>query len=162
MKKIVLLLCILLVTACGSKEGKPSPGGVQKRKVEVSERKRSVESPPAKAYSYTVRGRTYTVMADADGFTQEGKATWYGGKFHGRKTASGERFDTHKLTAAHKTLPFGTIVRVTNLNNNRSVDVRVNDRGPFAPGCVIDLSKAAAEKIGMKGTSQVSLEAVGR
>ena len=68
---------------------------------------------------------------------EEGLASWYGGKFQGRKTASGERFDTNKLTAAHRTLPFDTVVKVTNLENNRSVEVRINDRGPFVEGRII-------------------------
>ncbi|MBI9108643.1 MAG: septal ring lytic transglycosylase RlpA family protein [Spirochaetales bacterium] len=80
---------------------------------------------------------------------ESGQASWYGGKFQGRKTANGEIFDTNKLTAAHKTLPFNTMVRVTNLKNDRFVDVRINDRGPFVEGRVIDLSRAAADKIDM-------------
>jgi rare lipoprotein A len=84
------------------------------------------------------------------GSQEEGLASWYGGKFHGRKTASGERFDQNALTAAHRTMPFGTKLRVTNRKNGRSVKVRVNDRGPFSSRKrVIDLSKAAAEAIGM-------------
>ena len=77
-----------------------------------------------------------------------GKASWYGDKFHGKPTASGEIYSTKKLTAAHKTLPFGTIVRVTNTVNHKSVDVKINDRGPFAKGKVIDLSRSAFSKIG--------------
>jgi rare lipoprotein A len=84
------------------------------------------------------------------GNQEEGLASWYGGKFHGRKTASGERFDQNALTAAHRTMPFGTKLRVTNRKNGRSVKVRVNDRGPFSSRRrVIDLSKAAAQAIGM-------------
>ena len=82
---------------------------------------------------------------------EEGLASWYGGKFQGRLTANGERFDTNKLTAAHKTLPFNTMVRVTNLETGRHVEVRINDRGPFVEGRIIDLSRAAAEEIGMTG-----------
>ena len=78
-----------------------------------------------------------------------GEASWYAGKFQGRTTASGEIFDTNELTAAHKTLPFGTVVRVTNLRNGLDVDVRINDRGPFVEGRVIDLSRAAADTIDM-------------
>lgn len=80
---------------------------------------------------------------------QKGKASWYGGKFHGRKTASGERYNQWAMTAAHKKLPFGTHVRVTNLNNGRWCIVRINDRGPFVWGRVIDLSAAAAKQIGV-------------
>jgi rare lipoprotein A len=89
-----------------------------------------------------------------------GKATWYGGKHHGGPTASGERFNKNAMTAAHKTLPFGTRVRVTNLKNGKSVIVRINDRGPYAAGRVIDLSEAAAREIDMidAGVAPVSLE----
>ena len=86
-----------------------------------------------------------------------GLATWYGPGFHGRKTASGERFNTNALTAAHRTLPFGTRVRVVNAATGRSVVVRINDRGPFRRGTVIDLSKASAAAIGMGGTARVTL-----
>lgn len=79
----------------------------------------------------------------------KGKASWYGGKFHGRKTASGERFNKKALTAAHKKLPFGTFLEVTNLRNNKKVVVRINDRGPFVRGRVLDLSKEAAKRLGM-------------
>ncbi|MFO7729465.1 MAG: septal ring lytic transglycosylase RlpA family protein [Spirochaetia bacterium] len=80
---------------------------------------------------------------------ETGYASWYGGKFQGRQTASGEVFDTNQLTAAHKTLPFGTVVEVTNLDNGKSIEVRINDRGPFVEGRIIDLSRAAATKIGL-------------
>lgn len=93
-------------------------------------------------------------------FYAEGYATWYGKGFHGRNTASGEIFDTTKYTAAHKTLPFGTFVRVTNLQNNLSVVVKINDRGPFHKNRIIDLSKGAAEHINMvyAGVAKVKLE----
>ena len=84
-------------------------------------------------------------------FEQEGLASWYGGKFQGRQTASGEIFDTNEFTAAHKSLPFGTIVKVTNLENGKTTVVRINDRGPFVPGRIIDLSRAAAAHIGLAG-----------
>jgi rare lipoprotein A len=93
-------------------------------------------------------------------FTQEGVASWYGPGFHGRKTANGERFNTYDLTAAHKTLPFNTIVRVINLSNDKSVIVRINDRGPFSKGRIIDLSKAAKEEIGMGGLADVRIEVI--
>ena len=89
---------------------------------------------------------------------QTGVASWYGPGFNGKKTASGEAFNTHSLTAAHKTLKFGTKVKVTNLNNGRSVFVRINDKGPFVKGRVIDLSHAAKNAIGMGGTARVLLE----
>lgn len=80
---------------------------------------------------------------------ERGRASWYGPGFHGKRTANGERFDMYALTAAHKTLPFGTHIRVRSLRNGNEVDVRVNDRGPFTPGKMIDLSRAAAEAIGL-------------
>lgn len=92
---------------------------------------------------------------------QHGQASWYGGKHHGRRTASGERFDKNKLTAAHRTLPFGTVVRVTNSKNDKSVVVRINDRGPFGKKRrIIDVSEAAAEKLGMirSGVVPVTVE----
>lgn len=93
-------------------------------------------------------------------FLKEGAASYYGKRFQGRKTASGERFDMHQLTAAHKKLPFGTRVRVTNLQNNRSVVVTINDRGPHSKYRIIDLSKAAAQRIGMlqAGVVKVKVE----
>ena len=89
------------------------------------------------------------------GTIERGLATWYGGKFHGKPTASGEPFDQEELTAAHRSLPMGTRVRVTNLNNELSVVVRINDRGPFGAGRVIDLSRAAADQIDMLGSGVV-------
>ena len=95
---------------------------------------------------------------------QVGKATWYGPRHHGRRTASGERFDQHALTAAHPTLPFGTMVRVTNRANGRSVVVRINDRGPRGKGLIIDVSFAAATRLDMvrAGVVPCQLEVVGR
>lgn len=105
------------------------------------------------------------VRAPEKGQTQSGKASWYGGKFHGRKTASGERFNKHQLTAAHRKLPFGTRVRVTNLGNGKSVVVRINDRGPFGNrGRIIDVSEAAAEALGMiqSGVARIEIEVLSR
>jgi len=100
-------------------------------------------------------GQTSEKYAD---FVQEGVASWYGPGFHGRKTASGEKFDTHDLTAAHKSLPFNTYLRVTNLENGKSTIVRVNDRGPYSRGRIIDLSMAAKQEIEMGGLAQVRIE----
>jgi rare lipoprotein A len=88
---------------------------------------------------------------------QQGLASWYGPGFQGRKTASGERFNTGALTAAHRTLPFGTRVRVVNRANGRSVVVRINDRGPYAHGRIIDLSRASASAIGISGVGRVEV-----
>ncbi len=100
----------------------------------------------------------YHAQKGAIGFRQQGQASWYGPGFHGRKTASGERFNTGAMTAAHKTLPFGTTVQVTNLENGKSTMVRINDRGPFAAGRIIDLSKAAAREVGLLGTGTAAVE----
>jgi rare lipoprotein A len=90
---------------------------------------------------------------------ERGNASWYGRKFHGRKTASGERYDMNRLTAAHRSLPFGTIVHVVRVDSGEAVAVRINDRGPFIDGRIIDLSRAAAREIGMidDGVAQVEL-----
>ena len=95
-------------------------------------------------------------------YRAEGQASWYGQRHHGRRTASGERFDQHALTAAHRSLPFGTRVRVTNLNNDRSVVVRINDRGPHTRGRIIDVSRRAAEQLDMlrSGTAPVRVQSL--
>ncbi|SUO95452.1 septal ring lytic transglycosylase RlpA family protein [Suttonella ornithocola] len=127
----------------------------------ASEQPSAVSSNRAivRATKYTVRGKTYRTLASAEGFEQEGKASWYGPGFHGRRTASGEVYDMNQLTAAHKRLPLGSQVKVTNLSNGKSVIVRINDRGPFHGDRVIDLSKAAAKELGVlqKGTADVSI-----
>ena len=118
---------------------------------------------PSGLRSYTVNGQTYHPIRDWQGFGEVGLASWYGHPHHGRKTASGERFDSFGAwTAAHKLLPFHVCVEVENLENGEKVSVRINDRGPFAKGRVIDLSKRAAEHIGLvkSGVGAVRLEAV--
>jgi rare lipoprotein A len=95
---------------------------------------------------------------DSAGRQEAGLASWYGPGFHGKRTASGERFDANALTAAHKTLPFGTRVRVKSLVNGKEVVVRINDRGPFIPGRIIDLSRAAALALGLTGVKRVELQ----
>lgn len=108
---------------------------------------------------YTVLGKSYQVMEDAEGYVERGIASWYGAKFHGRATSSLEPYDMYQFSAAHKSLPLPTHVRVTHLENGRSVVVRVNDRGPFHEGRVIDLSYAAAVKLGVhvNGTAPVEV-----
>jgi rare lipoprotein A len=112
---------------------------------------------------YEVMGRRYYVMDDATGYAERGIASWYGTKFHGRLTSSGEPYDMYAMTAAHKSLPLPSYVRVTHLGNGRSVVVRVNDRGPFVGDRIIDLSYAAAVRLGMhlEGTALVDVELVG-
>lgn len=112
--------------------------------------------------TYVVLGKRYYVMKESRGYVERGVASWYGKKFHGRKTANGERYNMYAMTAAHKTLPIPSYVKVTNLDNGRSVVVRVNDRGPFHSNRIIDLSYAAASKLGFaqNGTGKVELRAI--
>jgi rare lipoprotein A len=111
---------------------------------------------------YEVLGKTYYVLPSPDNYKEYGKASWYGTKFHGRRTSSGEAYDMYKLTAAHRSLPIPSYVRVTNLDNRRTAIVRVNDRGPFHSERMIDLSYAAAVKLGFAnlGTARVMVELV--
>ncbi|NVK42709.1 MAG: septal ring lytic transglycosylase RlpA family protein [Oceanospirillaceae bacterium] len=111
---------------------------------------------------YEVFGQTYHVLDSASGYHERGTASWYGRKFHGYETSNGEVYDMYTMTAAHKSLPLPSYVRVTNLDNGHQVVVRVNDRGPFHEGRIIDLSYAAAYRLGMlgKGTARVEVEAI--
>lgn len=119
-------------------------------------------SPYGNPETYTVWGSTYKVLSSAEGYQEEGLASWYGNKFHGYRTSSGEAFDMYRFTAAHRTLPLPSYVRVTNLDNDESLVVRVNDRGPFHSDRIIDLSWAAAVRLGIDktGTGRVRVEAL--
>jgi rare lipoprotein A len=121
-------------------------------------------SRPGHPKPYKVLGKWYQPLPHAEGFRQRGLASWYGRDFHGKKTSNGENYNMYAMTAAHKTLPLGTYVRVYNQENNRSVVVRINDRGPFVRDRVIDLSYAAARDIGIvgPGTAWVEVVALGR
>ncbi|MCS3903162.1 rare lipoprotein A [Methylohalomonas lacus] len=112
--------------------------------------------------SYEVFGKRYHVMQDGSGYVERGIASWYGTKFHGRRTSSGESYDMYAMTAAHKSLPLPTYVEVINLQNRNSVVVKVNDRGPFHENRIIDMSYAAASKLGMldKGTALVEVRTI--
>lgn len=112
--------------------------------------------------SYEVFGIRYDVLQDAAGFKERGHASWYGKKFHGRRTSSGEKYDMFAMSGAHKTLPIPTYARITNLANSKSVVVRINDRGPFHSGRIVDLSYSAAHRIGILGggSAEVELEVV--
>lgn len=112
--------------------------------------------------AYEVMGERYFVLDSATGYKEQGRASWYGTKFHGRRTSSGEPYDMYQMTAAHKTLPLPTYVRVTRKSNGRSVVVRVNDRGPFHTGRIIDLSYAAAARLDLlkEGSAEVEVEAL--
>ncbi|MBO4312175.1 MAG: septal ring lytic transglycosylase RlpA family protein [Desulfovibrionaceae bacterium] len=118
--------------------------------------------PARSSKGYTVRGVTYYPLKSAHGYAEEGYAVWYGGKnHHGKATSSGETYNQHAMTAAHKTLPLGSHARVTCLRTGRSVVVRINDRGPFVKGYVIDLSYAAARQIGMLGHNRTRVRVEG-
>jgi rare lipoprotein A len=120
------------------------------------------KSPTGNRSPYSVLGKQYWVMPSAAGYDERGIASWYGQKFNGRKTSSGEIYSVCEFTAAHKTLPLPSIVRVTHIGNGRSVMVRVNDRGPFHAGRIIDLSYAAAIKLGLDktGTANVRVQTI--
>ncbi|MDA8163433.1 MAG: septal ring lytic transglycosylase RlpA family protein [Desulfobacteraceae bacterium] len=118
---------------------------------------------PATLRPYCVRGKTYYPLPSAEGFQETGLASWYGKDFDGKKTSNGETYDMYGGTAAHKTLPMNTTVLVHNMENGRETVVRINDRGPFVKGRIIDLTHTAAEKLGMleKGTARVRITALG-
>lgn len=122
----------------------------------------TLHSGPYKANPYTVLGKTYFPLQDSKTYVASGTASWYGTKFHGQNTANGEVYDLYGMSAAHKTLPLPSYVRVTNLDNNKSVILRVNDRGPFYSDRIIDLSYAAAKKLGYAeiGTARVKVEGI--
>ncbi len=111
---------------------------------------------------YSIGGKRYYPLPTAIGYDEVGYASWYGPGFHGKRTANGERYNMHAMTAAHKILPMNTLVRVKNLSNGREVVVRINDRGPFVKGRIIDLSREAARRIGMmgSGTTKVRVTAL--
>lgn len=138
----LILILLLTLGACAQKSSSKRGGGTQ---------------------AYTVKGKTYYPLKSAHGFVEEGIASWYGPGFHGKKTANGEIFNQYAMTAAHKTLPLGTKVRVTHLDNGRSVLVRINDRGPFSKDRIIDLSRAAAMRLEItgNGTGKVRVQSLG-
>jgi len=159
------LALIILLTACASfdtKDSGPSrpPAGIDSiPEPEPREEPRSRYGNPS---SYEVFGQTYYVLDSAHGYDEEGIASWYGKKFHGERTSSGEEYDMYAMTAAHTSLPLPTYVRVTNLNNDKSIVVRVNDRGPFLHNRIIDLSYAAAHRLDFvdSGTAPVRVQAI--
>jgi rare lipoprotein A len=132
-------------------------------RMDASEIKDAVprEDPILKAGNknpYTVLGKTYSLLPTAKGYKERGGASWYGKKFHGHTTSNGEIYNMYGMTAAHKTLPIPSYVKVTNLGNGKTTIVRVNDRGPFHPGRIIDLSYAAATKLGYIGSGVANVE----
>ena len=147
--------------------GSPGPALGSEDGIIFDEIPEAVPRPEFKSRSgnpetYVIEGVTYRVLDTSAGYREEGIASWYGGYFHGRRTSSGDIYDMYQMTAAHKSLPLPTYVRVTNLDNGRSVVLRVNDRGPFVEDRIIDLSYAAATRLGMaaQGTAQVEVVAL--
>jgi len=122
----------------------------------------ATHTSPSGRGTYTVNGQTYRPLTSIGAYSKQGIASWYGPQFHGRPTANGEIYNMYSLTAAHRILPFQTRVRVTNLENGKSVQVRINDRGPFVKNRLIDLSYNAARQLDMigQGTAKVRVEAV--
>jgi rare lipoprotein A len=172
---IAVAICVAtLLAACASESRRPIPAPAPLPSPSTSAPPVDLGSisdaiPKAEARSakgnppfYTVLGKRYFVLKSADGYAERGVASWYGPGFHAQSTSNGERYDMYAMSAAHKTLPLPSYVQVTNLQNGRSVTVRVNDRGPFKDGRIIDLSYTAAAKLGMlkDGTAFVEVRAV--
>lgn len=171
------LLSVSLLAACSSVDGPPGsppiPVAQQQRDgaplrqisgdlIADAVPRHEVITASGNTSPYVVFGKQYQLMTNYAGYRERGVASWYGTKFHGRLTSNGEVYDLYKMTAAHKTLPIPVYVRVTNLDNGRTVVVRVNDRGPFHGDRLIDLSYAAAVKLGYaeKGTARVEIELI--
>lgn len=186
LKYAIALMLVLLVAACNSvpekqssKNTESSSDKIQKgryahdkdsgpgEEVDLSHvpdavPRKEVRTIAGNKNPYTVLGKTYHLIKDESSYKERGYASWYGKKFNGYKTSNGEIYDMYAMTAAHKTLPIPSYVRVTNLQNGKTVVVRVNDRGPFHEGRIIDLSYAAAQRIGINkvGTGMVEVEIV--
>lgn len=157
----------LLLASCASGPSKLSQDGAPSYKIDVSKIPNAIPKvEPRSRYgnpkNYRVNGKTYHIMSSGIGYKERGIASWYGTKFHGQYTSSREPYNMLAMTAAHKTLPIPAYVRVTNLENDRQIIVKVNDRGPFAANRLIDLSYAAAKKLGIiqKGTGLVEIETI--
>ena len=165
-----LLIMTLLLSACGSfdnRDGPPSLESSNHLPLDITAIPDAVpRSEPLSKFgnpsSYEVNGKVYKVRQSSTGYIKRGIASWYGTKFHGKRTSSGEPYNMYAMSAAHKTLPLPTYAKVTNLNNGRSVVVKINDRGPFLDNRLIDLSYAAAVKLGItnSGTGLVEVKAL--
>ena len=163
-----LLLIFLLASLAGCGSNRPKDGPPRSGSTSIPDLPGDAipRSEPRSKYGngpvYEVFGERYTVLNSSAGYKERGVASWYGNKFHGKRTSNQEVYDMHAMTAAHKSLPLPSYVRVRNLQNNRSVVVRVNDRGPFVDNRIIDLSYSAARKLDMikDGTSMVEVEAI--
>jgi rare lipoprotein A len=159
LRGLLWITCALLLVSCSASRWDGEPTRHYGNKDVSKELPRSKYGNPP---FYEVFGVRYKVMDSSLGYKENGVASWYGTKFHGRKTSSGERYDMYSMTAAHKSLPLPTMVRVTNLTNGKSVIVKVNDRGPFVDKRIIDMSYAAAIELEMDGpgTAMVEVEAL--
>ena len=162
---VATLALLTLFAACSSRpvyDSGPNAGAAPSRLPADPVPKNEPRSRYGNGPYYKVYGRTYRVLDTSYGYRERGVASWYGRKFHGRMTSSQEPYDMYAMTAAHKALPLPTYVRVRNLRNNRSIVVRVNDRGPFVDNRLIDLSYAAAVKLDMvrEGTTLVEVTAI--
>ncbi|MES9857518.1 MAG: septal ring lytic transglycosylase RlpA family protein [Sedimenticola sp.] len=168
---LILLVVAVVVAACSirppSIPGFPDDDSAPSRRLDPNNIPDAVPqrvqlSRGGNPSSYVVLGKRYSVMPSSNGFVQRGIASWYGTKFHGRKTSNGETYDMYAMTAAHTSLPLPTYVEVTHLDNGRRAIVKVNDRGPFHQNRIIDLSYAAATKLGIlgKGTGLVEIRAI--
>ncbi len=162
MLKLRWKICLIALALQACAVPTPAPRVYVPRRRLSRPSKRKTAAPTQRPYA--IAGKTYHPIASEKGFIQEGMASWYGKDFHGRLTANGEVYDMYAETAAHKTLPMNTYIRVTNLRNRRQITVRVNDRGPFVKGRIVDLSHTGAERLGMleSGTAPVRVEALGR
>jgi rare lipoprotein A len=164
-RAMLLLAAAVLLGACSSadRQDEPPPATVIKPDSNSAPDTASAGELPRSKYGnppfYEVYGVRYTILPGSAGYRQQGVASWYGKKFHGRRTSSGEPYDMYKMTAAHTTLPIPTNARVTNMANGKSVIVRINDRGPFSKNRIIDLSYAAAVELDMitNGTARVEV-----
>ncbi len=175
MKRIIIALTALIflaVAGCTTnpskkyepysrpKDSATSPGRASAAQAKAQPK---TDKPVKNPRPYLVMGKWYQPLPSARGYREKGKASWYGKKFHGRKTANGETYNMYGVTAAHKTLPLGTVVHVKNLENSKELNIRINDRGPFVTGRIIDLSYGAAKKLGVvgPGTAYVEVSTIG-
>ncbi len=154
----VPILLSVLTASCSVKDGAPDKFAKNWDEIPDAVPKDESKSKYGNPASYEVFGKRYYVMDSSDGFKQKGLASWYGTKFHGQRASSGETYNMYAMTAAHKTLPLPSYVEVKNLDNGRKAIVKVNDRGPFHKGRIIDLSYAAATKLGVVATGTAPVE----
>ena len=168
MKWFAVIGAVVLLTACSSSgrysqkhDGAPQHT-LDPDKISDAVPRKDPVTRAGNKNPYTINGKTYHLLSTSQGYNERGFASWYGTKFHGHATSNGETYNMYGMTAAHKTLPIPCYVKVTNLNNGRTAIVRVNDRGPFHDNRIIDLSYAAAVKLGYadKGTAYVEVEVV--